>query len=185
MPNKTIYVSDDDMPLFERAQELAAGNLSAAIAQALREGVHAAELARIHQYDSVTVSVGSAGNRRKKRFTAVCLARWQHTVGMPESVETVVAYRTARGRFALHRIAGPGTGGPSDPRRLADPARLGSRHPVGSAQAIADAEPWDDATDASLEVYDTLDELAEHVPPEFANLVADATAALEVEELDI
>ena len=31
VPNKTIYVSDGDMPLFQRAQELASGNLSAAI----------------------------------------------------------------------------------------------------------------------------------------------------------
>ena len=32
VPNKTIYVSDGDLPLYQRAQELAGGNLSAAIA---------------------------------------------------------------------------------------------------------------------------------------------------------
>lgn len=31
MPNKTIYVSDDDMPLYQRAQELAGGSLSSSI----------------------------------------------------------------------------------------------------------------------------------------------------------
>ena len=39
VPNKTIYVSDGDLKLYQRAQELAGGNLSAAIArraQALR-----------------------------------------------------------------------------------------------------------------------------------------------------
>src|SRR5690348_14808983 len=36
MPNKTIYVADSDLPLYEQAQAMAGGNLSAAIAQALR-----------------------------------------------------------------------------------------------------------------------------------------------------
>ncbi len=34
MPNKTIYVSDADLPVFQRAQELTGGNLSAAISKA-------------------------------------------------------------------------------------------------------------------------------------------------------
>ena len=43
MPNKTIYVSDADVPTFERAQELAGGNLSATIVQALRRFVEMEE----------------------------------------------------------------------------------------------------------------------------------------------
>jgi hypothetical protein len=39
VPNKTIYVSDGDLQLFQRAQELAGGNLSAAISKALRRFV--------------------------------------------------------------------------------------------------------------------------------------------------
>ena len=39
MPNKTIYVSDGDLSLYQRAQELAGGNLSAAISAALRRFV--------------------------------------------------------------------------------------------------------------------------------------------------
>ena len=34
VPNKTIYVSDGDLPLYQRAQELAGGNLSSAISRA-------------------------------------------------------------------------------------------------------------------------------------------------------
>jgi hypothetical protein len=34
-------------------------------------------------------------------------------------------------------------------------------------------------------VYDITDEFAEFVPPKFATLVADAAAALEIEELGI
>ena len=43
MPNKTIYVSDDDLPLFQRAQEIAGGKLSAAITAALRRYVEVEE----------------------------------------------------------------------------------------------------------------------------------------------
>ena len=81
MPNKTIYVSDRDLPLFEQAQSLAGGSFSAAIAQALKEHVRAAEAARLHQYDSHTVTVGPAGKPPQERFTAVCLARWRAASG--------------------------------------------------------------------------------------------------------
>jgi hypothetical protein len=33
MPNRTIYVADADLPIFEKAQELAGENLSATIAE--------------------------------------------------------------------------------------------------------------------------------------------------------
>jgi hypothetical protein len=138
MPNKTIYVSDRDLALFDQAQSLAGGKLSAAIAQALKEYVRAAEVARLHQYDSHTVTVGPAGSRRKKRFTAVCLARWQQPAGKAGAIEDLVAYWT-----------------------------------VG------------EESDAVLEIYDTIDDFAEHVPPEFAKIVADAIAAADIEELDI
>src|SRR6187200_2304177 len=39
VPNRTIYVSDDDQPLYQRAQELAGGNLSGAISTALKRYV--------------------------------------------------------------------------------------------------------------------------------------------------
>lgn len=182
VPNKTIYVSEADLPVFERAQSLADGNLSAAITQALLEYVRSAEVARLHQYDSVTVSVGPAGSRRKKRFTAVCLARWQRPAGKTGSVEELVAYRTARGRVAVHRRAGGRLPDPSETAGSGRRAHDGGSVPVSS---IADAEAWDESSDAVLEVYDTTDEFAEHVPSEFAKLVADAVAALEIEELDI
>ncbi len=41
MPNRTIYVADSDLPVFEKAQQLAGDNLSATIAQALRRFVEA------------------------------------------------------------------------------------------------------------------------------------------------
>jgi hypothetical protein len=72
MPNKTIYVSDDDLPLFQRAQELAGGTLSAAIADALRRYVEVEE-GRRQGYDDVVVRVGP-GLGRKQRFSGLLLA---------------------------------------------------------------------------------------------------------------
>ena len=39
MPNKTIYVSEQDVSLFEEAKDIAGGALSSVIARALREYV--------------------------------------------------------------------------------------------------------------------------------------------------
>jgi len=140
-------------------------------------------VARLHQYDSVTVSVGPAGSRRKQRFTAVCLARGlAHAAGKPGSVEELVAYQTAGGRIAVHRRTGARLPDPSQPAGSRPLSHNGWSEPVSS---IADAEAWDEPSDAVLEVYDTMGEFAKHVPPKFAKLVADATAALQIEELDI
>ena len=69
VPNKTIYVSDGDLKLYQRAQELAGGNLSAAIAGALRRYVDVQEGLR-EGFDDVVVRVG-VGSGRKVRFTGV------------------------------------------------------------------------------------------------------------------
>jgi len=65
MPNKTIYVSDTDLPIFERAQELAGENLSSTIVQALRNFVQAYE-ARAAGFRDIVVRVGSDVYTRKQ-----------------------------------------------------------------------------------------------------------------------
>ena len=57
MPNKTIYVADDDLPLFQRAQELSGSNLSATITRALRRLVELEE-GKLEGYEEITVRVG-------------------------------------------------------------------------------------------------------------------------------
>ena len=59
VPNKTIYVSEGDLPLYQRAQELAGGNLSAAISQGARP-VRRLEEAPREGYEEVIVRRGSA-----------------------------------------------------------------------------------------------------------------------------
>ena len=98
VPNKTIYVSDGDLPLYQRAQELAGDNLSAAISAALRRYVDVEE-GRREGFDEIIVRVG-LGKGRKVRFTGVLLGEWLNT--SPSRVETFRVYRGRTGKFVLH-----------------------------------------------------------------------------------
>ncbi len=69
MPSKMIYVSTEDLPLYERAQVLSGGNLSATVTEALRSYI---EMKEEHEagYEAITVPVGK-GARRRQRFYGV------------------------------------------------------------------------------------------------------------------
>src|SRR5690242_12071557 len=62
MPNKTIYVSDADLSVFDKAQQMAGGNLSSAISQALRRFVEDEAMQELHdeRFEGVTVDIGRA-----------------------------------------------------------------------------------------------------------------------------
>jgi EXLDI family protein len=99
MPNKTIYIADADMPIFERAQQLAGGNLSATIVQALRRFIETAE-AKENDFEEIAVRVGSVAPVRK-RFIGRLLTEG-HTRELRGA--TRVAYKvylTRLGKFAL------------------------------------------------------------------------------------
>ncbi|MDI6105909.1 EXLDI protein [Actinoplanes sp. NEAU-A12] len=98
MPNKTIYIADDDLPLLQQAQELTGGNLSGAIVTALRRLVEL-EQAKRSGFDEITVKVG-LGNSSIKRFLGVALGEW--TTSGNEGDETYSLFRTSKGRFAVH-----------------------------------------------------------------------------------
>ena len=98
MPNKTIYVSDDDLPIYGRAQELAGGNLSAAIARALRRFVDVEE-SRREGYQEFTVRVGPTPSK-KIRFTGVPLGEWVSTVN--GATEHVRVFGTRSGKYVIH-----------------------------------------------------------------------------------
>src|SRR5688572_7587509 len=94
VPNKTIYVAEDDLPLFERAQELAGANLSSAIVRALRKFIELEE-ARQHGLDEITVLVGTPGIHKQKRFMGTRLARWVQKRAQGKGIEILNVYRTA------------------------------------------------------------------------------------------
>jgi EXLDI family protein len=180
MPNKTIYVSDDDLPLLQRAQELTGSNLSAALITALRRMVQV-EDAKQAGFDEITVKVG-VGPASIKRFLGVALGEW--TSSGTDGEETYALFRTSKGRFAVHH------------------ARSELHTPVGASAErsrkwstgwrgwIGDWSP-DQAwmrtpAQATFSVVDTVEELEALLPPE---LYAVAQQAIRsdpvVEDLDI
>ena len=172
MPNKTIYVSDDDLRLYGRAQELAGGNLSAAIAKALRRFVDVEE-GRREGFDEITVRVG-AGSGRKVRFTGVLLAEWATSTSGRFSHYKV--YRGRTGKFVLHVERTPDW-----TTRDAKGQPAGWRGYLG----IGDLSYGFTAGESTLEVIHSLDELREKVPPELFEMVAGLAGKPAVEDLDI
>lgn len=169
MPNKTIYVSDNDLTLYERAQEIARGNLSAAIATALRRYVETYDALR-GGYEEVTVHVG-VGKGRKLRFSGVLLGMWRHSTEGKEELYRV--YRSPKGKFVLHLVrspewsAGPNSGGWK--------AYLG----------LGDQDWKFTQGQSTLEVFDSLDALREKIPVELYELVANMAEQPPIEDLDI
>ena len=100
MPNKTIYVSDADIPIFDRAQELAGGNLSATIVQALKRFIDLNESVR-SQPTEIVVKVGK-NTYTQKRFMGQLLAKGVYTPANEASREVIEVYQTAKGKFALY-----------------------------------------------------------------------------------
>lgn len=100
MPNRTIYVSDADLPVFEEAQRLAGDNLSATIARALRRFTEVQQ-SQANGFKDITVQVGKVAYI-PKRFTGRSLAKGQ--VGGPATPRqtSYEVFQTVKGRFALH-----------------------------------------------------------------------------------
>src|ERR1700712_1211160 len=98
MPNKTIYCPDDALPLFRKAQDIAGGNLSAAILTAIRRYVEVDE-GRQQGYEEITVKVGP-GVGRKQRFTGVLLGEWGRSTS--STVELFKVFRSQKGKFVVH-----------------------------------------------------------------------------------
>lgn len=187
MPNKTIYVSDEDLPLFERAQALSGANLSSAIVQALQRFIELEE-AKQHGLDEIIVLVGTGGARQQKRFMGTRLARWFQKRPKGKGVEILNVYRTARGRFALHTRTLPDWKEEfGDPDHAGDPNSWGIGN--GILQKIMswgfDWETFLESGDYSLEVFETLEELQPHIPDDLFRAVTQMMNLPETEDLDI
>jgi EXLDI family protein len=159
MPNRTIYVADADVPIFEKAQELAGENLSATIAQALRRFVEAEE-ARASGFEEITVKVGKIAHSYK-RFRGRLLAKGR-VRNQNETRRTVYdVYQTAKGKLALYVRGAPDWENPK----------------IWSYKNWSHREwsQWPNTDyEFRLEVYETLDELKDNVPLELYQAVAQA-----------
>ncbi|MGY1615420.1 EXLDI protein [Geodermatophilus sp. SYSU D00691] len=175
MPNKTIYVSDADLPVFQRAQELTGGNLSAAISKALRRLVEVEE-GRLEGFEEVTVRVGVEPGRLQ-RFQGVRLVDWHRTgSGGSGGEERFRVYRTRTGKFAVHV---------SLPKGFVHKAGKDGQLTGWRKHFAADQQWGETPAVATLEVFDTFEELQAAVPAELAALVEAYATQPEVEDLDI
>jgi len=173
MPNRTIYVADADVPIFEKAQELAGENLSATIAGALRRFVEAEE-ARASGFEEITVKVGKIAHSYK-RFRGRLLAKGR--VFEQNDTRRIVyeVYQTVKGKLALYVRSAPNWENPKtwsyenweNPQgRATWSYRNWSHH---------DWSQWPNREyEFRLSVYETLDELKENVPQELYEAVMQA-----------
>ena len=172
MPNKTIYVSDGDLPLYDRAQKLAGDNLSAAISAALRRYVDVEE-GRREGFDEITIRVGP-GKGRKIRFSGVLLGEWVNSSF--NRVETFRIYRSRMGKFVLHVERSP------DYTMVDEQGKpAGWRGYLGIGNISYGNSPGE----STLEVVQTLEELRERIPPQLYDMVAGSAQQPVVEDLDI
>ncbi len=174
VPNKTIYVSDDAQELFQRAQELAGGNLSSAITSALKRYVEV-EDAREAGFDEVIVKVG-IGAGRKVRFNAVLLGEWFDTDHTSGKFEHFRVYRGAK-KFALHIERTEFF----ETRDAQGNQLTGWRAWTGVGAASGGGMP----AEATLETFDTLDEIRDRVPAKLFEVVSASVRQPSVQELDI
>jgi EXLDI family protein len=172
MPNKTIYVSDADLPVFHRAQELVGGNLSAAISQALRRLVEVEE-GRLEGFDEVTVRVGVAPGKLQ-RFQGVQLVDWNRIVDGNQ--ERYRVYRTRAGKFAVHVAR---------PKGFVHTAGKDGQLTGWRKHFVAEQQWGETPAVSILEVFETVEALRAAVPAELAALVELYATQPEVEDLDI
>jgi len=100
MPTKTIYVSNDDLNTFDRAQDLAGENLSAVIARALTEFITRKEAVGKGMKE-ITVQVGSKGLHSEKRFIGRTIAKWKGPDDAQREWLEAVVYKTKKDQIAV------------------------------------------------------------------------------------
>ncbi len=172
VPNKTIYVSDGDLKVYQRAQELAGGNLSSAIAKALRRYVDVQEGLK-EGFDDVVVRVG-VGTGRKVRFTGLLVGEWLDS--RTKRAEHYRVWRGRRGKLVLHIERQPDYWMVDSEGKDA-----GWRGHLG----IGDVRYGSAPKESSIEVLATLDELRDKIPPQLFELVERGAKQPPVEDLDI
>jgi EXLDI family protein len=172
VPNKTIYVSDGDMALYQRAQEIAGGNLSAAIVSALRRYVELHEGKR-EGFEEFVVRVG-IGKGRKVRFVGILLGEWLDS--SPSRVDAYHVYRSRTGKFVLHIEHSPDYAMVNEEGKPA-----GWRGYLGIGNISYGSSPGG----SSIEIVDTLEQLRERVPPQLFAMVSSTADLPAVEDLDI
>lgn len=169
VPNKTIYVSDADLPIFEEAASLAGENLSATIIRALRQFI-ITEKNKREGVEEITVKVGNAPPYHVKRFKGSLLGKQQILTHNGMRVEKIVVYQTSNHRFAVYTKHGPNWSGWAQTKHQ----ELDEYWPSYAVD-----------TEVRLDVYETVEDLRGHIPDEFYESIVHALQGPGIETLDI
>lgn len=100
MPNKTIYISDNDASLFEEAKQIAGESLSSVISRALSEYV-AQNKKKTDGMKEITVEVGSPKSYRQQSFIGTELGKWSGISDDKEWFLEAKIYKTQKNSFAV------------------------------------------------------------------------------------
>jgi EXLDI family protein len=100
MSNKTIYVSDKDEPLFDRAKEIAGEALSSVIARALREYISRHE-EKGKGMKEITVKVGGHTSQREQKFIGQEVGKWSGFSDDKVWLMDAIIYQTQKSNWAI------------------------------------------------------------------------------------
>src|SRR6266568_1689611 len=100
MSNKTIYVSDKDESLFDRAKEIAGEALSSVIARALREYISRHE-EQAKGMKEIMVKVGQHNSAREQRFIGQSVGKWSGLSDDKIWLMEAKIYRTQKSNWAI------------------------------------------------------------------------------------
>lgn len=100
MGNRTIYVSEKDEPLFNRAKDIAGEALSSVISRALREYVARHE-EKTKGMKEITVKIGHSTSLREQRFTGQEVGKWSGFSDDKVWLMDAKIYRTQKGNWAI------------------------------------------------------------------------------------
>jgi hypothetical protein len=111
MPNKTIYVKEEDLPIYERAAKIAGDSLSGVVSDALKEYVLRKEIEGAEIKETI-IEVGTWGadedkNTKKIIFEGEKLAELTEYDDPSENDKTSGAdweiYKTKKGKYLVYR----------------------------------------------------------------------------------
>ncbi|WP_052460482.1 EXLDI protein [Microbacterium gorillae] len=173
MVSRNVYVSADDVELFDRAASLG-GGLSSAVAAGLR--LFVAERERedlMGEMKTVEVEVQTDAVATVKSFVGRRLLRYEHGEGLRRTSYRV--YATAKGQLAVYRRDDP------DWRALTS---ADENNPIREDPSTWSAQWWASG-EKTLSVFADTDAMRAILPDELIAAVEAALRAPEVEALDI
>lgn len=100
MPNKTIYVSENDESLFEEAKHIAGEALSSVIVRALKEYISRHE-DKQKGMKEISVRVGSHDAEREQRFVGSYVGEWSGFSDDKDWFLKATMYRTQKNNWAV------------------------------------------------------------------------------------